>query len=90
MTQRQPFTPAQMDYLEERAQDIAAGAADRIREALKDRLTFTPEERQALALFRDLDAAGREKALSQMAADARRAAKARPRLRIVGKGETVD
>lgn len=73
MTQ-QPFTPAQMDYLEGSAQRIAQG----IREALKDRLTFTPEERQALALFRDLDAAGRAKALSQMAADARRAAKARP------------
>lgn len=85
MTQ-QPFTPAQMDYLEEQAHSIAQGAAERIREALKDRLTFTPEERQALALFRELDAAGRAKALYLMAADAGRANRPRPLLRIVGKG----
>ncbi len=82
-----PFNAAQRAELERRADDIA----DKVREALYPRLTFTPEERQALALFRELDASGRQCLLMQLKAQvARQAGTPRPALRIVKGGAAND
>ena len=77
-----PFDAAQRADLDRRAQDIA----DKVREALYPRLTFTPEERQMLAYFRSLDASGRQCALMQLKAQAAKQAKPAPTLRIVKGG----
>lgn len=77
-----PFDAAQRADLDRRAQDIA----DKVREALYPRLTFTPEERQILAYFRSLDASGRQCALMQLKAQAAKQAKPAPTLRIVKGG----
>lgn len=77
-----PFDAAQRADLDRRAQDIA----DKVREALYPRLTFTPEERQMLEYFRSLDASSRQCALMQLKAQAAKQAKPAPTLRIVKGG----
>ena len=77
-----PFNAAQRAELERRADDIA----DKVREALYPRLTFTQEERQALALFRELDASGKQFILMQLKAQVAKQP-GRPALRIVKGGE---
>lgn len=79
MRNNYPFNAADLDR---RAQDIA----DKVKEALYPRLTVTPEERQALAYFRSLDASGRQCALMQLKTQAARQAKPAPALRIVKGG----
>lgn len=82
MMNNSPFSAAQLADLDRRADSIA----QKIKEALQDRLTFTPEERQMLAYFRSLDASGRQCALMQLKAQAAKQAKPAPTLRIVKGG----
>ena len=76
-----PFTAEQAEELERRADNIA----NKVKDSLYPRLTFTAEERQMLAYFRNLDASGRQCLLMQMKAQAARQEK-KPALYIVKGG----